>query len=170
MKRYEVNNESGAVLVEAAIIAPVLFLVMFFGVDLFMYTQSKTVVTQVAREAALYLATVPGTLVADTPYNRNVFVNILTDTVNYPESEVQDWTLACESDYNFDDCPQLNAHKRIQRMLNSSKVFYEVENSSTTTVYDGNFVTVTVSVPLSSFLSMFAPSVGSAITVRRVAT
>lgn len=168
MKRHDVNNESGAVLVEAAIIAPVLFILIFFGVDLFMYTQSKTVVTQITRDAALYLATVPGNLVPSTVSSPNIFVNVLTDEVNYPETELEDWASACDADYNFDDCPQLNAHKRVQRMLISTREFMDVDNYSATTVYDGNFVTVTVSVPITSFLSMFSTSIGSAITVRRV--
>lgn len=166
MNRSKVNSESGSILVEASIVAPVLFLFMFFGLDLFIYSQNKTVVTQVTREAALYLATVPGTLIPSTGLNPNVFTNILSDDAQ----EVADWTSACEADFNFDDCPHLNTHIRVQRMLKSSRAFMDIENSSTTSVYDGDFVTVTVSVPIETFLSMFSSSTGSVVTVRRVST
>lgn len=163
MRRSEVNNESGSVLVETALVAPVLLLLIFFGVDMFFYSQSKTFVSQVARESAFYLATVPGTLVDTNP-----FINELG------KNESADWKLACDANYNDDDCPHLQTQIRVNRMLSSAKVLIDAGNASITTDYDtdadGNFVSVSIDVPVLTFFGMFSGNVQRTVKLRRVNT
>lgn len=163
MKQSEVNNESGVVLVETAFIAPIMFLLIFFGVDMFFYSQSKTFVTQVARESAIYLATVPGTLTSTTP-----FVDELGKV------GVEDWKMICDGDYYDDDCPQLNTQYRAYRMLSSAKGLVDADGSSITTDYDvdgdGNFVSVTINAPVGTLFGMFSGTVQKTVKLRRVNT
>jgi len=163
MKRSEVNKESGSVLVETALIAPILILLIFFGVDLLVYSQGKTVVTQIARESTIYLATVPGTLVSTTP-----FENVRS---NYG---YEDWSQACSADYQVADCPHLHTQIRVYRMIASAKGFLDPGPSSITTTYsteiDGNFVSVAVNVPIHTFFGMMSGNVQRTTKLRRVNT
>ncbi len=161
MKSLKINNESGAVLVEAALIAPIIILLLFFGVDMFLYSQGKTVVTQVSRESTIYLATVPGTLV-----NTNPYVNLVA------QEDSNTWSQLCDANYNVDDCPHLNTQYRIYRMLESAKSTLRFESANISTQYsttvEGNFVTVSISVPVKTFFGMFSGNVGNTVKLRRV--
>jgi Flp pilus assembly protein TadG len=165
MSSSKKNKEAGAVLVETAFVAPVILLMIMFGLDLFIFSQSQSVVTQIARESALYLATVPGNLSSQTPY-----VNILQGNAQ----DVDEWAQLCNANYNLSDCAHLNAQIRVRRMLDSSSVFLNVAGAQVTTAYSESsgdkFVTVTLNVPVNTYFKVLSSSASRTVQLRRVNT
>lgn len=158
------SKESGVILVEAAMIAPVLMMLIFFSVDLLIYSQGKTVVTQIARDGALYFATVPGVLATSSPSNPTTYSNVISND-GTPE-----WSQLCNNDYNTSDCPHLNTQIRIYRMLSGTRNFIDSDNSTISTSYDGTFVNVSVDSPVKTFFGFFSPNISKTIRLRRVNT
>lgn len=165
MSSTKKNSEAGTVLVETAFVAPVVLLLIMFGLDLFIFSQSQSVVTQIARESALYLATVPGNLSADES-----FVNILQGN----EQDVKAWAQLCNANYNLSDCAHLNAQIRVRRMLESSSVFLNANGAQVTTTYSDNagdkFVSVTLNVPVNTYFKVLSSSASRTVRLRRVNT
>ncbi len=53
------KNDCGSIFVETAIVVPVLIMIFLFCTDFLAYTKSHTFIAQVARDNAIYFATVP---------------------------------------------------------------------------------------------------------------
>lgn len=138
-------DSKGAILLETAIIAPILVFFALVGVDYFIYTKSKTFVTQIARESVLYLATVPASTL-DASYI----------TVDKPDPDTEQTCLAVNNDGL---CPHVLTVSRAVKLINTNNNYVKTAEAIYNTSFDGSVVRVQIDVPTKNIFGILGENV-----------
>ena len=148
------KNEKGAALMEALIVGPIIVSVLFFFVDLLLFSKSETGLTQAARDAAIYLALTPGTMTQGAKNNIN--------------STNPELIQLCVADPEAVDCPHAIAQQRAFLLLQAQNSYLEVQNASFSTSYDGAKISLTISAPVKIAYTFQNRTITRTVVLKRI--
>jgi len=129
--------ERGGVLLEMAIISPILVTMFLFLVDFTIHSKSQTFVTQVTRDAAIYLATVRD---FPTP-GENISVIGSSD---FQDNSQLCWNSPPGDEINPSMCPHFNAQIRALRMIQSEAGYLNQNSLNMSSSFNGQDITFTI--------------------------
>jgi Flp pilus assembly protein TadG len=157
-KFNSISNQKGAIFVETLIAAPLMIMIFLFCVDFLMFTKSHTFVSQVARDAAIYFATIPG-----EPEQGQ-------ETNLYKHNEYNDLILLCSNEEEQVDpmCYHLATQVRAFRSLQAGSGNLDIQDLNMTTSYDGNNVTLEISADVKISFWWNTSTVNTSATLRKV--
>lgn len=153
-----ISNQKGAIFVETLIAAPVMIMLFLFCADFLMFTKSHTFVSQVARDAAIYFATIPG-----EPQQGQ-------ETNLYKHSEYNDLILICSNESESIDpmCYHLATQVRAFRSLQAGSGNLDIQDLTMTTSYDGVNVSLEISADIKVSFWWNTSTVSTNATLRKV--
>ncbi len=136
-----------------ALVLPILIAMYLFSADMFFFSKSKTNVTQVTRDAAIFFALAPGNL---TQTQQN---NLHLD---------QDMQQICSADPSETDCAAVIAHRRVFLMLDGIKSYMDMDGLNISSNYDGSKIHLTVSAPTKTKFFFSNETITRTATLRRI--
>ncbi len=143
--RYD--SEQGSVLLESVIIAPFLVMFFMFCVDFLNYTKTQTYISQVARDATIFFAMVPG-----IPQANETVTNI------YKDDGANECDQICEAT-SFEEpscyCYHLATQERIYRSIISDSGTLNMDSLNIETRYNDPHKTVSVKIKVEKKLTFF---------------